>query len=326
MANSSSGRSFVALLRENCAQLGIQVRAYHGDWILTLKKGARTEHVFGYDFSLNSASSQQIAKDKAATYSILATAKVPAVEHQLVMSPTLPDYMPRSGNWEQLSCLFKRWNSDVVCKPNDGTGGRDVFRVRDIVQLERAIHTLLAKARSCAMSPYIEVQDEFRVLMLDGRNLLTYRKCRPSVTSDGQSKLMDLLADWLKACKPSDPAPDIKLKALGKLELNAHELNRVPTSGEVISINWRHNLGQGAAPDELLKNTTERKQLVQLARKAMNALRLRVASVDIVVLPNGKQQVLEVNSGIMMEQFAETARARAVDVYRQIVEAVFTNR
>lgn len=315
----------MTILRENCATLGIQIRAYHGDWVLTLTKGKRTEHVFGYDFSLNSASAQQIAKDKAATYSILAAAKVPAVEHRLVMSPTLPDYMPRGGNWSQLNRLFKRWNSDVVCKPNDGTGGRDVFRVRDVVQLERAIHTLLAKARACAMSPFIEIQDEFRILMLDGRNLLTYRKCRPSVTGDGQSKLVDLVADWLKACRLS-PAPDTKLKALGRLELNARELNRVPKSGEVISINWRHNLGQGAAPDELLKNTTERKQLVQLAQKTMEALRLRVASVDIVVFPNGKQQVLEVNSGIMMEQFAETSRERAREVYRQIVEAVFAHR
>lgn len=323
MANSS--RLFVTLLQENCAKLGIQVCAFHGDWILTLKKGVKTEHIFGYDFSLNSAAAQQIAKDKAATYSILAAAKVPAVEHKLVLSPTLPDYMPRGGNWEQLHRLFRRWNSDVVCKPNDGTGGRDVFRVRDVVQLERAIHTLLAKARACAVSPFIEVQDEFRILMLDGRELLTYRKRRPSVTGDGQRKLVDLLADWLKACQPSDPAPDTKLKVLGKLEMDANQLNRVPKRGELVSVNWRHNLGQGAAPDELLEHTTERKQLVQLARKAMDALRLRVASVDVVLLPNRKQQVLEVNSGIMMEQFAETSRARALYVYGQIVEAVFSN-
>lgn len=319
----SSSRLFVTLLRENCAKMGIQVRAFHGDWLLTLKKGAKTEHVFGYDFNLNSAAAQQIAKDKAAASSLLAAARVPAVEHRLVMSPTLPDYMPREGNWPQLSGLFKRWNSDVVCKPNDGTGGRDVYRVRDLVQLERATHLLLAKARACAIAPFVEIQDEFRVLMLDGRGLLIYRKCRPSVTGDGRRKLVELLADWLKLHDQDSPSPDTKLKALGKLEWTARQLQRVPKSGEEISINWRHNLGHGAAPDELLKNTAGRRRLVQLAAKAMKALRLRVASVDIVVLPNGSHQVLEVNSGIMMEQFAETSRARALDVYRQILEAVF---
>jgi glutathione synthase/RimK-type ligase-like ATP-grasp enzyme len=231
--------------------------------------------------------------------------------------------MPGEGNWPQLSGLFKRWNSDVVCKPNDGTGGRDVFRVRDLVQLERAIHLLLAKARACAISPFVEIQDEFRVLMLDGRGLLIYRKCRPSVTGDGRRKLVDLLADWLKLHDANTPAPDTKLKALGKLEWTARQLQRVPLNGEKISINWRHNLGHGTAPDELMKNTAGRRRLVQLAGKAMKALRLRVASVDIVVLPNGSHLVLEVNSGIMMEQFAETSRARALDVYRQILVAVF---
>lgn len=321
---ASSGRLFVTLLRENCAPMGIRVSAFHSDWILTLKKGARTEHVFGYDFSLNSAAAQQIAKDKAAASSLLAAAGVPAVEHRLVMAPTLPDYLPRDGNWTQLSRLFKRWKSDVVCKPNDGTGGRDVFRVRNLVQLERATHTLLAKARACAISPFVEVQDEFRVLMLDGRALLVYRKRRPSVTGDGRRKLVDLLADWLKISEPAGAASETKMKALGKGEWTARELNRVPKKGEEISINWRHNLGHGAAPEELLEDIAARRRLVRLAAKAMQALRLRVASVDIVVLPGGGQQILEVNSGIMMEQFAETSRARAGEVYRQILEAVFS--
>ncbi len=325
MPSAKSGRSFVALVRENCAKLGIQVHAYHGDWLLTLKKGAKTEHIFGYDFSLNSAAAQQIAKDKAATYSILAAAKVPAVEHQLVMSPTLPDYMPIGGNWERLRRLFKRWNKDMVCKPNEGTGGRDVFRVQDLVQLERAIHTLLAKARACTVSPFIEVKDEFRILMLDGCDLLAYRKRRPSVVGDGKRRLVDLLAHWLRSHEPSDPTPDIKLKVLGKLELNSRQLNRVPKAGEMISLNWRHNLGQGAAPEELLQNTDERKKLVRIAQAAMGALRLRVASVDVVTASNGKQQVLEINSGIMMEHFAQTSRQRASEIYRRIIKTVFQN-
>ncbi len=322
---ASSRRFLVTLLRENCARMGVQVRAYHGDWLLTLKKGARCEHVYGYDFSLNSSAAQQIAKDKAAASSLLAAARVPAVEHRLVMSPTLPDYMPREGNWAQLSGLFQRWNFDMVCKPNDGTGGRDVFRVRDLGQLERAIHTLLAKARACAVSPFVEIREEFRVLMLDGRALLIYRKRRPSVTGDGRRKLVGLLADWLQLHDPASAAPGAKLKALGKLEWPDRTLNRVPKDGEVISINWRHNLGHGAAPEELSKNTVERRRLVQLAGKAMKVLRLRVAAVDIVSLANGEHRVLEVNSGIMMEQFAETSRARASEVYGQIIEAVFRN-
>ncbi len=325
--NSSpkSERAFVGLVREVCAARGIRVAAYHGDWVLTLSKGARSEHVFGYDFSLNSTAAQQIAKDKAATYSILSTARVPAVEHELVMSPVLPDYMPVAGNWEHLHRRFEAWGRDMVCKPNDGTGGRDVFRVRDQVQLERAVHTLLAKSRACAISPFVEIKDEFRVFMLDDDALLVYRKKRPVVTGDGKRRLIDLLAEWLSSDGKGRSSSSVRLKAIGKIEIETHDLDAVLPTGKIVHVNWRHNLGQGAAPEELATDTRERARLVSLAQKAMRALRLRVASVDIVVGGDGKLRVLELNSGIMMEQFSVGSRKRAADIYGRIVERVFTD-
>ena len=313
----------VTLVREVCRPLGITVRAFHGDWLLRLRRGTRTEHIFGYDFSLNSAAAQQIARDKAATASILAADRVPAVPHELIMSPTLPDYLPASGNWPRLLALFAQWHRDVVAKPNEGTAGREVIRVRSELELERAIHQLLGKTRACALSPYLELRDEFRVLMLDGEALLVYRKVRPAVTGDGRRSVTELLADWLQPGDAPDRTPDARLKALGKVELTAAELRRVPAAGESVPMNWRHNLGQGARAEELAADSVDRRQLAALAARAMTSLRLRVASVDIVVSADGRRQVLEVNSGIMMEQFGRGDRARALDIYGRIITAVF---
>lgn len=323
MAIANSERLFVSILREVCAELGIRMQTYHGGWVLTLRKGARTEHIYGYDFSLNSAAAQQIAKDKAATFSILAEAGVPAIEHQLVMSPILPDYVPENGNWVRLRRLFGRWNRDVVCKPNDGTGGRDIFRAQSLVQLERAIHVILAKGRACAISPYVAVKDEYRVVMQNGQPLLLYRKVRPHVVGDGRRPFVDLLADWIGSAESNHQALKTKLKTLGRMETDARMLHRVPKVGEVIPVNWQHNLGQGASPVEMNPRVGQGQELVALANKTMNAMQLRVASVDMVVASPGKPQVLEVNSGIMMEQFAATSRQKAVAVYWSILNALF---
>ncbi len=323
MAKVPPTRLFVVLLREVCASMGIKMRAHHGDWLLTLRQGTRTEHVFGYDFSLNSAAAQQIARDKSATYSVLADARVPAVEHHLIMSPTLPDYMPSGGNWARLLELFEQWGRDLVAKPNEGTAGREVLRLRNQMELERGIHQLLGKARACAVSPFLAIRDEYRVLMLDGEALLVYRKLRAAVTGDGRRRVTELLAEWLESGGAGGAVAEAKLKALGKMELTAAELDRVPVPGELVAINWRHNLGQGAVAEELTGEVPERVQLVKLATKAMAALRLRVASVDIVVTAHGRRRILEVNSGIMMEHFGLVERARATAIYRRIIEAVF---
>lgn len=83
---------------------------------------------------------------------------------------------------------------------------------------------------------------------------------------------------------------------------------------------FAHNLGQGALP-RLLEDV----KAVELARHAMQCLGLRVASVDVVVTPQG-YKILEVNDGIMMEYFArhsEEYRQIAENVYAQIVVAMF---
>lgn len=79
------------------------------------------------------------------------------------------------------------------------------------------------------------------------------------------------------------------------------------------------NLGKGASPMQYQPSASAQR----LAREAMQTLGLRVGAVDVIVCEDGEVKVLEVNDGIMMENFARYSkpnRARAQGVYRAIIE------
>jgi glutathione synthase/RimK-type ligase-like ATP-grasp enzyme len=77
------------------------------------------------------------------------------------------------------------------------------------------------------------------------------------------------------------------------------------------------NLGKGASPKdiELLSD------VALLAKKALDAIDLRLAAVDIVELPGGEYKILEINDGFMMEHYARFSPANMAKTKR-LYEAV----
>lgn len=81
------------------------------------------------------------------------------------------------------------------------------------------------------------------------------------------------------------------------------------------------NLGKGAVPAEYALSETQR----LLAVKAQQALGLRLAAIDIIELNSGEQMVLEVNDGIMMENYARISnknRVVAKEIYTLIIDVM----
>lgn len=82
-----------------------------------------------------------------------------------------------------------------------------------------------------------------------------------------------------------------------------------------------YNLGKGAVPEDILPTNS----MVELAMCARRALGLRVCAVDIVEIDDGRQIVLEVNDGIMMEyysRYSKTNQEHAYNVYEKIISAM----
>lgn len=85
---------------------------------------------------------------------------------------------------------------------------------------------------------------------------------------------------------------------------------------------WRHNLAHGAIAIPV-EDADLREQCIDLAKRGMQALGLRLASADVFVTED-TLQLIEVNSGIMLEKMAEQlpdGRALARAAYTKIFQA-----
>ena len=76
--------------------------------------------------------------------------------------------------------LLAQHPNGVVAKPNEGTSGRFVFRANSEAELEHAAQEIFASHLSLAISPYVEIEQEVRVILLDDDPLVVYRKERVS--------------------------------------------------------------------------------------------------------------------------------------------------
>lgn len=86
-----------------------------------------------------------------------------------------------------------------------------------------------------------------------------------------------------------------------------------------------YNLGMGALAQDIASDTLC-KELMAIALGSCDQLGLRLAAVDIIRTADDKLRVLEVNDGIMMENYARQSaeyKNRAAGVYDAIVAAMF---
>jgi hypothetical protein len=320
MLELNAQRMLVTLLKEVAADEGIRLTAFSDDWLFCLQRDGAVSYVLGYDFDLNSATAKMIAKDKAATSDLLGFHGVPHIPHRIFHSPQLADYVPPAGNWAEMIAYFEAHRHDVVCKPNEGTGGQGVMRARTQPQLEAAVLQLFRVHRSICLSAFESIDAEYRVAVLAGACEFVYRKERPALVGDGARSVRALLAEWL--------AMQAELGDAARLLVNGIEedvdLEQVPARGARVELNWRHNLGQGALPSLLPVGST-RDAIGKLALAATRVLGVELASVDIVDV-GGDLRVLEINSGIMMESLARLSpefRALAKAFYGKIVRRTF---
>ena len=249
-------RWIVSAITQICKDLDISVHSYSHDWLMELSKGTQTQRVLGYKFPLNNGVAAQIAEDKVAAHTILDSQGIPSVPHLLVRTKAESYDTWRNNDWQ-----------DIVVKPLNGTSGIGVRRFSDQSLASQWIQAQTEDG--WAVSPFVSIVREIRLIVLDGEVLLSYEKS--PITIDGLPMF---------------------------------------------------NLGLGATPTL----TTVPPQLQKLAASALEALQLRLGSVDIVQLEDGSYKILEVNDGIMMEHFVHTSAdymSAGLSVYRAIIEKMF---
>jgi glutathione synthase/RimK-type ligase-like ATP-grasp enzyme len=311
-------RALVRILREIAGTQQLHLTILSHDWIIRLEREDIVRYVYGYNFELNSAAAQLLANDKSAVAEVLRYRQIPHVEHKLFLHPRLSSYISNQGNWAEMIAYARQYDFKVVCKPNDGTGGEDVFRARSQPELEQVVQRLLESHRAICLSPYYEISQEYRVIVLDSRCELIYAKQRPTITGDGRSTLADLIAAQID--RGAIPAS----VAARAMKANESRLDDILDQGVEVTLDWKHNLAHGAYP-VIVTDQPRRQQLEALALACAAELNIIFASIDIIET-GSERRVLEANSGVMMEHFAELAPdgyTLARTLYAKAVELMF---
>jgi glutathione synthase/RimK-type ligase-like ATP-grasp enzyme len=171
------------LLRDACASLGVEVTALSQGWLLVLRRDGRTHVVLGQVFPFNTAAAGELCDDKCALADFLALTGVPHVPHHHVTSHR----RNADGTWrpgpasevEALAALDRLGvRVPVVVKPVRGRNGRDVRLAATLDEAAAHVTALLEHEGMAAVSPYVEIRNELRVVLLDGEPLCVLDKVR----------------------------------------------------------------------------------------------------------------------------------------------------
>ncbi|MDR0854825.1 MAG: hypothetical protein LBN25_00470 [Christensenellaceae bacterium] len=302
---------------EIAKESGKKYGIFANGWVFAFapEKGGTPVYIHGYLFPLNNAASAEVANDKATTSAVLNSLRLKAVHHEYFMpDATSPLFISNTPNKRRIYDFCGKYPK-VVVKPNAGTGGENVFFADTAEEAFEYASGIFALNQDVAICPFIDIKDEYRVIMLNGIAEITYKKLRPGITGDGVSTVNELFNTAKNAeNRYKKVVLDDKLDGC-----------YVPKKGETVLLNPRHNLGLGSVPcfelPESIKET-----IIKTAKKALNALNLVFASVDIIENSDGAFSVLEVNSGVMLERLAgfdETSYQKAKTVYKKAFDLSF---
>jgi glutathione synthase/RimK-type ligase-like ATP-grasp enzyme len=175
---TSDERIFVQAIRSYGARHGIDVDVRSGGWLIAMRHGEMRRFAFGYDIGLNSAIAHRLANDKSATAEALSLARVPCIPHHLFLNPKLGRNVVGADWREAMLGLLHDNPQGVVVKPNEGTSGRSVFKVTTETDLDRAAGEVFSMSTGLVISPYVEIEDEVRVILLDDVPRVVYSKQR----------------------------------------------------------------------------------------------------------------------------------------------------
>ena len=171
--------AFERLIYQICQEEGIDVQFLSRNWVLRLQKGDEVHYVVGYKFDLNSQGTGLVADDKFATFEALERAGVPVIQHEILYE--LSDQTAHALGYNSMPYIisfFQKHNRQIIIKANNGTCGRQVFKVTNLDQLIEVLPRVFKQSYSASMCPFYDIRHEYRMILLDGEEKLSYSKVK----------------------------------------------------------------------------------------------------------------------------------------------------
>lgn len=273
------------IVKEICKENNINCYFFCYDWVIKLDNNNNNMLIYGYKFPNNNAALEQVCDDKSALSSLLSHYQIPNVFHEFFMRQSREINILSNEMENRLLSLFHK-HKKLVIKNNSGTGGIDVYKVETVDELYQVTTKLFQIFRTIAVSPFIEIKNEYRIIVSNKKIKVVYQKIRPFIIGNGKDNIATL----------------IKKKYQELKNYQEFELDYILKENEFLLLNWKHNLAQGAIP-QLVTDLDVLNNLTYLANLCIDKLDINFASIDIV-FDGQSYMVLEINSGVMMEKFA----------------------
>lgn len=289
-----------------CAEFGLAFQDVDGGTGLLFSVASATKRIhFGAGrcswYPQNDATASTLASDKYLTNTILGRAGVAVLGGEyFFLHDRHRAHRPPGRERDDALKYFRRLGGTAFVKPLQGSRGDFAQAVHDETSLLRYLGEVSQYYDAVLMQPII-LGTEFRIFLLDDEILYSARKYPPFVSGDGAHTIRDLLV-----------AHDAMLRSRG-LSPAATEpcdtsLDTVLPRGERFDIAGRRNLSAGGT---MILEAPQSPGAFNLARKAVRALRLRVAAVDIFTDIEGDAEpmrVIEVNANPSIKLLEEAGR------------------
>ena len=189
-----------------------------------------------------------------------------------------------------------------------------VYHITTKKELKKVYNHLLKYNFSISLCPYYNVKNEYRVILLNNEIKIIYEKINPVVIGNGKDKLIDLLKEF--------NINYFSNKNNLKKKIN---YNKILKNNEEFIYDFKFNLSKGSIINEdILKET---KTIVsKMAKDVSKKINLGFGSIDIIKTIDDKYYVLEINSGVMIENYIKLTSdgvKKAKKVYEEAVLEMF---
>lgn len=289
------------IIKEICEEKNIKFNIISNNWVIILEKDNEKKYIIANNFPLNDQAVGKICDDKYAVYEIMQKYNIPVATHHIVFN---------NYNKEEVKKFFQKYDYNIVVKNNYGTCGNDMYHINNEQELFEKIDKLLLKTYAVVLMPYYDIKTEYRNIMLNNTVELIYGKKKPIVIGNGKNTIYELLCQFNNEYFS---------------KINNKNLNTILPKDEIFEYNWQFNLSKGSMPFVLEDKINEEK-IKRMAKEISNILGLSFASIDIVELNDGRLLLLEVNSGVMMNNISknlDSGRNIVKNIYSKAIDEIF---
>ena len=301
---------FRKLIQLICSENNISCDVLSLGFLLVLEKNGVVKTISGYKFDNNSHSLGKIFDDKYATYELLKHYNVPVCEHSIFYRKNNTNtYVGKYNSLKYLKEKFDEYNGDVVVKKNTGTCGNEVSHFNEFNELEKFYNDTFLNNTSFSICPFYNIGNEYRVIVLNNKVKVMYKKILPEVLGDGYSTIRELL---------------LKFNYEYFKNIDDKSLDVILKKDEKFCYDWKFNLSLGSVASFDI-SSDDKKNILDIVSKITNNIDIGFCSIDIVK-SDTSFLVMEINSGVMMKYLIsekDSGYSIAKDIYTEAILSMF---